>query len=66
MSRDERSKIPCIGNDRSELVISGAAILSAIMEYWPTDQLRVADRGLREGLLYGLMSREDAAARLGV
>ena len=63
MSRSERSTVPCIGDDRAELVISGAAILHAILEYWPTEQLRVADRGLREGLLYGLMNRDDAATR---
>lgn len=60
MTRAERSEIPCIGDDRSELVISGAAILRAILHYWPSEQLRVADRGLREGLLYGLMNHEDA------
>lgn len=63
MDRERRSLIPCIGDDRSELVISGASILSAIMHYWPTEKLRVADRGLREGLLYGLMNREDALER---
>ena len=63
MDRAQRSLIPCIGDDRSELVISGASILSAILDYWPTEKLRVADRGLREGLLYGLMNREDALVR---
>ena len=66
MTHAERSLIPCIGDDRSELVISGASILSAILHYWPTEKLRVADRGLREGLLYGLMNREDAIHRSGV
>ncbi len=61
MDHGQRSQIPCIGDDRSELVISGAAILSSILHYWPTEKLRVADRGLREGLLYGLMNREDQA-----
>ncbi len=65
MTHAERSLIPCIGDDRSELVISGASILSAILHYWPTEKLRVADRGLREGLLYGLMNREDAIHRAG-
>ena len=63
MSRTERSTVPCIGDDRAELVISGAAILRAILSYWPTEQLRVADRGLREGLLYGLMNRDDDDGR---
>jgi len=60
MDRAERATIPCIGDDRAELVISGSSILSAIVDHWPTEQLRVADRGLREGLLYGLMNRDEA------
>ena len=60
MDRVERATIPCIGDDRAELVISGSSILSAIVDHWPTEQLRVADRGLREGLLYGLMNRDEA------
>jgi exopolyphosphatase/guanosine-5'-triphosphate,3'-diphosphate pyrophosphatase len=59
MDRAERATIPCIGDDRAELVISGSSILSAIVDHWPTEQLRVADRGLREGLLYGLMNRDE-------
>jgi len=59
MDRMERATIPCIGDDRAELVISGSSILSAIMDHWPTEQLRVADRGLREGLLYGLMNQDE-------
>ena len=58
VGRDERAAIPCVGDDRSELVIAGAAILSAILDQWPAERLRVADRGLREGLLYGLMNRD--------
>ncbi len=50
-----RAAIPCIGDDRADLILPGCAILSAIMEDWPTQRLRVADRGLREGLLIGLL-----------
>jgi exopolyphosphatase/guanosine-5'-triphosphate,3'-diphosphate pyrophosphatase len=50
-----RAAIPCIGKDRADLILPGCAILSAIMEDWPTQRLRVADRGLREGLLIGLL-----------
>ena len=46
---------PRIGRDRHTLIMSGAAILQALMRIWPTDQLSVADRGLREGLLYAQM-----------
>jgi len=41
---------PRIGRDRHALIMSGAAILQALMRIWPTDRLSVADRGLREGL----------------
>ncbi len=47
---------PRIGQDRQALIMSGAAILQALMRCWPTDRLSVADRGLREGLLYAQMS----------
>jgi len=50
-----RAAIPCIGDDRADLILPGCAILSTIMDNWPCDALRVADRGLREGLLIGLL-----------
>ncbi|MGG7567479.1 Ppx/GppA family phosphatase [Rhodovulum sp. DZ06] len=46
---------PGVGADRAQLVIAGSAILQTILRLWPVDRLRVADRGLREGLLYSLM-----------
>ncbi|MBT0956755.1 Ppx/GppA family phosphatase [Alphaproteobacteria bacterium KMM 3653] len=49
---------PRIGRDRQALIMSGAAILQALMRAWPTDRLSVADRGLREGLLYAQMSAD--------
>jgi exopolyphosphatase / guanosine-5'-triphosphate,3'-diphosphate pyrophosphatase len=49
---------PRIGRDRHTLIMSGAAILQALLRLWPTDRLSVADRGLREGLLYALMSAD--------
>jgi exopolyphosphatase/pppGpp-phosphohydrolase len=36
-------------------VVAGCAILEAIRRTWPTERLRVADRGVREGLLLSLM-----------
>ncbi|MEM6623400.1 MAG: Ppx/GppA phosphatase family protein [Pseudomonadota bacterium] len=62
MGLDDRSGHPTIGRGRSELVISGAAILMTIMRLWPVTRFRVADRGLREGILYGLIqARRDRA-----
>ena len=49
---------PRIGRDRQALIMSGAAILQALLRIWPTDRLSVADRGLREGLLYAQMSAD--------
>ena len=49
---------PRIGQDRQALIMSGAAILQALMRCWPTNRLSVADRGLREGLLYAQMSAD--------
>ncbi len=49
---------PRIGRDRQALIMSGAAILQALMRLWPTDRMSVADRGLREGLLYAQMSAD--------
>ncbi len=47
---------PCIGADRADLVLAGCAILEAIRRVWPSERLRVADRGLREGILSELMA----------
>jgi len=53
---DGRRKDPRIGRERQRLIMSGVAILQTLMRVWPTDRLSVADRGLREGLLYAQMS----------
>lgn len=50
-----RRRDPRIGQDRQALIMSGSAILQALLRVWPTDSLSVADRGLREGLLYAQM-----------
>jgi len=52
----ERATNPCIGSERSDLVVSGCAVLSAICRQWPIGRLRVADRGVREGILMSLMT----------
>ena len=58
MDYDERSSLPCIGNERADLVVAGCAILEAIIEIWPAKNLGVADRGIREGILRSLMARD--------
>jgi exopolyphosphatase/guanosine-5'-triphosphate,3'-diphosphate pyrophosphatase len=58
MSISERALLPCIGQERADLVIAGCAILEAILDIWPAERLGVADRGIREGILRSLMARE--------
>ena len=58
MSPEERRELPCIGNERADLVVAGCAILEAILDIWPADRLGVADRGIREGILRSLMSAD--------
>ena len=54
---------PCIGRDRADLVLAGCAVLDAIRRRWPCNRMRVADRGLREGILVELMSADGAWQR---
>jgi exopolyphosphatase / guanosine-5'-triphosphate,3'-diphosphate pyrophosphatase len=58
MSYKERAANACIGHERADLVLAGCAILEAIRDHFPAERLRIADRGLREGLLSQMM-RED-------
>lgn len=60
MALEERAANPCIGCDRADLVLAGCAILQAIRRVWPAPRLRVADRGLREGLLTQMMMQDNA------
>jgi exopolyphosphatase/guanosine-5'-triphosphate,3'-diphosphate pyrophosphatase len=59
MSYEERVAQPCIGRDRADLVIGGCALLDAICRTWPVGRLRVADRGLREGILIKLIGHPE-------
>jgi exopolyphosphatase/guanosine-5'-triphosphate,3'-diphosphate pyrophosphatase len=58
MDYEQRVANPCIGRERADLVLAGCAILEAIRRTFPCVRIRVADRGLREGILVQLM-RED-------
>ncbi|MBV9527056.1 Ppx/GppA phosphatase family protein [Sphingomonas sp.] len=58
MDHAQRAALPCIGNERADLVVAGCAILEAIIEIWPARNLGVADRGIREGILRSLMARD--------
>jgi exopolyphosphatase/guanosine-5'-triphosphate,3'-diphosphate pyrophosphatase len=62
MGIEERRGLPCIGAERADLVVAGCAILETILDLWPAERLGVADRGIREGILRGLMDRDGLAA----
>lgn len=61
MAPQERRTLPCIGNERADLVVAGCAILESILDIWPANRLGVADRGIREGILRSLMAAETQA-----
>lgn len=61
MSAAQRSDLPCIGDDRANLVVAGCAILESILDIWPAPQLGVADRGIREGILRSLIAADARA-----
>ena len=63
MSPAERSGVPCIGDDRADLVVAGCAILESILDLWPAQRLGVADRGIREGILRSLMAADRHSER---
>lgn len=58
MSPEERRTLPCIGQERADLVVAGCAILEAILDIWPASRLGVADRGIREGILRSLIAAD--------
>lgn len=60
MSFHERVAHACIGRERADLVLAGCAIFEAIRRAFPADRVRIADRGLREGLLMQMMSADQA------
>lgn len=55
VDRDARAQNPCVGHDRADLVLAGCAIFDAVLEQAPAEHIRVADRGLREGILMSLI-----------
>jgi exopolyphosphatase/guanosine-5'-triphosphate,3'-diphosphate pyrophosphatase len=63
MDQDQRRAQPCIGRERSDLVVAGCAILDTILDLWPADRLGIADRGIREGILRSLMAAGGAGEK---
>jgi exopolyphosphatase/guanosine-5'-triphosphate,3'-diphosphate pyrophosphatase len=62
MGRDGLARHPCVGPERADFVLPGCAIFEAIHRLWPADDVVVADRGLREGMLLRLIRAERARA----
>ena len=60
----DRAKEPCIGEDRARMLVAGCAIIDVICEMWPSKMIRVADRGLREGMLIGLIGSKTNSNQL--
>jgi exopolyphosphatase / guanosine-5'-triphosphate,3'-diphosphate pyrophosphatase len=58
MNWQERAQQPCIGPERADLILAGCAIMEAMLRLWPVKSLRVADRGLREGILATLIAED--------
>lgn len=58
MSCAERIAHPCLGHGRGDLMLMGLVVLRAICDRWPVGRLRVADRGIREGVLFDLMAQD--------
>lgn len=58
MTYAERAANGCIGPERADLVLAGCAILEAIRRAFPAPRVRIADRGLREGILVQMMSAD--------
>ncbi|MBI2718977.1 MAG: Ppx/GppA family phosphatase [Rhizobiales bacterium] len=64
MSYEQRAANPCIGRERADLVLAGCAILEEIRLAFPAPRIRVADRGLREGILTQLMKQDGTYGRV--
>ncbi len=58
MNYQQRAAQPCIGSERADLILAGCAIMEAMLRLWPVRALRVADRGLREGILATLIAED--------
>ena len=65
MDWKQRAAQPCIGVERADLILAGCAIMEAMLRVWPVKSLRVADRGLREGILATLIAEDVLRERSG-
>ena len=61
--RKTRSALPCVGNERADLLGVGCAILAALHRRFPAERLTVADRGIREGILLRMLAEDRGVSR---
>jgi len=60
---EARRALPCVGPGRADLMLMGCAVLAAITRRWPVPAVRVADRGIREGLIMGMIDADQLGAK---
>jgi exopolyphosphatase/guanosine-5'-triphosphate,3'-diphosphate pyrophosphatase len=61
LTLEERREVPGINPARADIIIGGAAILETLMEELKVPEIRVSERGLRDGLLVDYMARHGHA-----
>ena len=54
----ELAMYPCINDDHAHIIQFGCAILQAFLGIWSVKQIRIADRGLKEGVLLRLIRKD--------
>lgn len=65
MGLDARAAQPAIGSGRADLIMPGCAVLLGILDASDVARVRVADRGLREGIITALMKAQRSGAAPG-
>ena len=58
MSAEALAQNGCVGKQRADWVLPGAAIMQAISNRWPCRDLTVADRGIRDGILRDMIGAD--------
>ncbi len=53
----ERREVPGINPERADIILGGAAIVDALMQELELKEIRISDRGLRDGLLMDYLAR---------
>jgi exopolyphosphatase/guanosine-5'-triphosphate,3'-diphosphate pyrophosphatase len=62
LSLEARRKVPGLNPSRADIIMAGAAILDTLMEELSLAEIRVTERGLRDGLLVDYLLKNGHAA----